>query len=192
MGPCRHVLSRRRLVICRDATTLITDTRFARGFLPRTTKLWEAASERCLVRRVIIRTGIVLTTNGGALPPLARPVKAMIAPVIGGDQYMSWIHIDDLCGIYMDALENEIWQGVYNAVVPDPVLHRDFVGTLKKVLNPAAITINVPPAFIRFLLGELSHVILDSARVLPDHLVQQHFSYSYPYLEAALKNLYGR
>ena len=163
-----------------------------KGFLPETTEMWETASENCPVRRVVIRTGLVLTANGGALPPFARMVKAMIAPVIDGNQYMSWIHIDDLCGMYIEAIENEQWKGTYNAVTPEPLQQRDFISTLKSVMNPMAFTFPVPPAFIRFLLGEQSHLILDSARVIPEHAQAHNFQFRFLMLDDALKNLYGR
>lgn len=162
------------------------------GFLSSTTTEWESSSENCTVRRVLIRTGIVLTPKGGALPPLARPVKAMVAPIIGGNQYMSWIHVDDLCRMYITALENESWNGIYNAVVPHAVKHREFVSTLKKVLNPNAITIPVPPAFIKLLLGEQSAIILDSANVKPSRPIAAGFKFMFEDLTNALKNLYDR
>jgi uncharacterized protein (TIGR01777 family) len=161
------------------------------GFLSSTTKQWESSSENCTVRRVLIRTGIVLTPKGGALPPLARPVKAMIAPVIGGDQYMSWIHVDDLCRIFISALENESWNGIYNAVVPNAVTHREFVTTLKKVLNPNAIIIPVPPALVKILLGEQSVIILDSANVKPSRAIATGFQFMFEDLTNALENLYA-
>lgn len=160
-------------------------------FLARTTRSWEAASDNCPVRKVLIRTGIVLTKKGGALPPLARPVKAMIAPVIDGKQYMSWIHIEDVCNMYIEAILNHSWSGVYNAVNPEAIRHGEFVNTLKKVLNPNAITIRVPPGFIRFLLGEQSALILDSTRVRPLRAMESGYKFHFSDLETALRNIYG-
>jgi uncharacterized protein (TIGR01777 family) len=162
------------------------------GFLSDTTKEWESSSDSCMIRRVLIRTGIVLTPNGGALPPLARPVKAMIAPVIGGNQYMSWIHIDDLCNMFISAIEDNNWNGIYNAVAPAAVTHREFVSTLKQVLNPNAIGINVPARFIKLLLGEQSAIILDSTNVKPARATTAGFNFRFNNLSDALKNLYGR
>lgn len=174
----------------RPGEILSEESRKGSGFLSDTTQQWELASENCPVRRVIVRTGIVLSKQGGALPPLARSVKAMLAPVIYGKQIMSWIHIDDLCNIYIDALENEKHSGIINAVAHSSCSHEEFILTLKRCLNPSAIRINVPQGFIKLLMGERSHLILDSADVKPAHLLTTGFHWKYDQLNEAINNLY--
>lgn len=161
------------------------------GFLSSVVTAWEAAASGAVVRTVLMRNGLVLTANGGALPPMARPVRSFIAPVINGNQYISWIHIDDLCALYLEALQNDTWSGVVNAVAPESIMYRDFMKVLKKVINPKAITIPVPVSFIRLILGEQSTLILDSTRVQPSVALKKGFQYKYPDPESALRQIYA-
>ena len=176
----------------RGDTVLDESSNPGQGFLSSTVIEWEKASEDCKVRRVLIRTGIVLTPNGGALPPLARPVRAFIAPVIGGEQYMSWIHINDVCNMYLHAIEDEKWEGCYNAVAPDPIRLKDMMQVLKKVINPLAITIKVPNSIIRLMLGEQEAIITDSTNVKPTRALQQGFKFEFTDITDTIKNLYDR
>jgi uncharacterized protein (TIGR01777 family) len=94
------------------------------GFLGETCQAWENSIQPVTElgkRLVILRTGIVLSNDGGAFPAFARPVRYGIAGILGnGKQMISWIHIEDLCRLYMEAMTNVSWSGVYNAVSPNP------------------------------------------------------------------------
>ena len=161
------------------------------GFLSSVVTAWEAAASGSVVRTVLMRNGLVLTANGGALPPMARPVKSFIAPVIDGNQFLSWIHIDDLCALYMEAMKNNSWSGVMNAVAPESLRYRDFMKILKKVLNPKALTVPVPVGLIKLILGEQSTLILDSTRVQPSVALKNGFQYKYADPETALRQIYA-
>ena len=161
------------------------------GFLADTVVKWEAAYASSTVRTVLLRTGIVLSRNGGALPPMARPVHAGLAPIIG-DQYMSWIHIDDVCRMYIHALTNTTWSGIYNATAPSPLQGREFVKMLQKVINPYSIRLKVPEWFLKLLLGEQSELVLDSANVSCDKALAEGFTFNFSNAEAAVRSLYGK
>ena len=163
------------------------------GFLAETTSQWESAYRNSTIRTVFLRIGIVLSDKGGALKELATPLKTGICPVIGdGQQYMSWIHIDDLCRLFLHAIRQESLSGIFNAVAPEPVTHRQFMLTLRRVLSPLSLAFSVPSFFIRMLLGEKSAIVLDSARVSASKTLSTNFRFLFPSLEPALKDIYGK
>ncbi|MBK7889142.1 MAG: TIGR01777 family protein [Bacteroidetes bacterium] len=163
------------------------------GFLSETCSYWESAYSNSPIRTVSIRIGIVLSKDGGALPEMAAPMKAGICPVLGsGQQYMSWIHIDDLCRIFIHALKENQLQSVYNAVAPTPVTHQTFMHTLRKTIAPYSLTLPTPAFLLKLFLGEKSAIVLDSARVSADKILHTGFQFKFRDLSAALKNIYGR
>ncbi len=130
-------------------------------FLGETCKLWEESMEpltKLSKRLVKLRTGIVLSKEGGALKEFMLPIKFGIAAILsGGKQMISWVHIDDLCRMYIDAMENENMQGCYNAVAPVPVSNKQLTFALaKKVRNKFFIPIHVPSFILKIVLGEMS------------------------------------
>ncbi len=163
------------------------------GFLSKTTLEWEQSYASSPVRTVILRTGIVLAREGGALPVMAAPLRMGVCPIAGtGNQYISWIHIDDLCRMYLFALKNEALQGAYNAIAPAAVSQREFMLSLRQIVAPLAIPLKVPASLLRVLLGEKSVLALESARVSPARIRQSGFQFQYDDLIPALKNLYGQ
>jgi uncharacterized protein (TIGR01777 family) len=176
-----------------DDRLLDEDHPAGKGFLAETTAQWESAYKNSNIRTVLLRIGIVLSDKGGALKELAAPLKTGICPVIGnGQQYMSWIHIDDLCRLFLHAIRQESLSGIYNAVAPEPVTHRQFMLTLRRVLRPLSLVVSVPAFFIRIILGEKSAIVLDSARVSASKTISSNFRFLFPSLEPALKDLYGK
>jgi len=163
------------------------------GFLSETTKQWEDAYNDMPIRTTLLRIGIVLDKDGGALPQMAMPVSFGIAPIIGsGKQMMSWIHLNDLCIIFTSALFDDKYHGKINAVASNPVSHKEFMQTLKKVVCPYALTIPTPAALIRLILGEKSALVLDDTHVSNKKLMRLGFEFEYPTLQVALKNIYGK
>jgi uncharacterized protein len=163
------------------------------GFLSETTKQWEEAYNDMPIRTTLLRIGIVLDKDGGALPQMAMPVSFGVAPIIGnGQQMMSWIHLNDLCTIFTSALFDDKYHGKINAVASNPVSHKVFMQTLKKVVCPYALTIPAPAALIRLILGEKSALVLDDTYVSNKKLLNLGFNFEYPTLEVALKNIYGK
>lgn len=172
------------------------ESTYGDDFLAEVCKAWEAAVWRVKdlgIRTVILRTGIVLSDKGGALPQLARPVKLMAgAPLGSGRQYMSWIHIDDMCRLYIRAIEDTQYEGVYNAVAPHPVTNKEFTKQLAEVMHKPLVLPKVPSFAINLMLGEMSEVVLSGQRVSANKVLQTGFTFEYNYLEEALESFYSR
>lgn len=164
------------------------------GFLANVTKQWEQAAWQVHglgIRTVIFRTGIVLSNKGGALPQMAKPVKMMAgAPLGSGKQYMSWIHIDDLCHLFVEAIENTGFHAVYNAVAPNPVTNEIFTRTLAKVLGKPLVLPNVPAFSLKLVLGQVSEVALGGSRVSANKVLHTGFTFEYTALENALRDCF--
>jgi uncharacterized protein len=163
-------------------------------FLSEVTRLWEQSADRFSdlgMRVVKIRIGVVLSDKGGALQPMAKTVKAFIGSPLGsGKQYMSWIHIDDLCQTFVDAIANESMKGAYNCVAPEPVTNKRFMEAVGKALGRPVVLPKVPPFVLKMLLGEMSTIVLDGSRVSSAKLQETGFRFKFPQLEEALANLF--
>ncbi len=168
----------------------------APDFLGQCCQLWEQAVDQMStsgIRVVKLRTGIVLSRNGGALLPLAKLARLGIAsPVGNGRQWMSWIHIDDLCRLYIRALEDESMNGPYNAVSPQPVRNREFMRTLAKTLKRPFWPIPVPAFLLQLALGERTQVLLDSTRASFEKTGSTGFVCTYPALPEALSAVWAK
>lgn len=142
-------------------------------------------------RLVIIRTGIVLSNQGGALVEFKKPLKAGVAAILGtGDQMISWIHVDDLCLIYLHAIENEALQGVYNGVAPAPVSNSQLTLTLARQMRGRYfIPVHIPSFLLKIMLGEMSIEVLKSATVSAAKIQKTAFVFQYPTIDAALQQL---
>ena len=163
-------------------------------FLAQVTRAWERAEDQIAalgIRTVKLRTGVVLTMAGGALPKLAQPVRLGAgAPIGSGQQYISWIHLDDLCRMYMQALTDESWQGVYNAVAPEPVTNETLTRAIAAVLHRPMLLPNIPNFVIKLLYGELAITVTGGNYVLNKRIAEETtFTYQYANLTNALENL---
>lgn len=163
------------------------------GFLPEVCSQWEKAAEvvkASNVRCAILRIGLVLSPDGGALKNMLLPFKLGLGGKIGsGSQYMSWIAIDDIVGAIFHIIQNKKCQGVFNLTSFEPVTNEEFTTTLGSVLQrPTFLTV---PAFaIRLLLGEMGQaLLLSSARVKPQRLLESEYQFLYPHLKDALEHL---
>ena len=159
-------------------------------FLGTTCRLWEAEAMRVQdlgIRTVCIRTGLVLDGKKGILPIISRPVRwGLAAPLGTGRQFMSWIHVDDICGIYLLALENSSLQGPYNAVAPAPVRQKEFMQSLAKSLHRPLILPPVPGWMLKLALGEKGGLVLQGQRVSAEKISSAGYSFKYPLLMDAL------
>jgi uncharacterized protein (TIGR01777 family) len=166
----------------------------ANDFLGETCRLWEGSvmPVRTMGKRlVIIRTGIVLSRKGGALAEFKKPVRLGVAAILGGGrQMMSWIHIEDLGRLFIQAIENEDWSGVFNGVAPNPVENKSLTLTLARRLKGRYfVPIFVPSFLLKLLVGEMSIEVLKSVTVSAKKARQAGFQFIYPSIENALTDL---
>ncbi|WP_435623040.1 TIGR01777 family oxidoreductase [Flagellimonas sp.] len=139
----------------------------------------------------ILRIGIVLSNEGGALPKMAKPIKNLAGAVMGsGEQWQSWIHIDDLAEMFVFAITNNL-KGVFNAVAPNPVTNEKMTKELAKVLKRPLLLPNVPRFAMKLLLGEMSYLLFASQRVCSKRIEKQGFVFTYSNIGSALEHLLG-
>ena len=162
-------------------------------FLGEICRQWELAAdqfEKSGIRTVKIRTGIVLSKNGGALSRMAAPVRLWIGSALGsGRQYVPWIHIDDLCSIYIKAIADLKMTGAYNAVAPEHVSNREFMRVLARVLKKPFFFPSIPSFVMKLLFGKMSDIILYGSRISDEKIISAGYVFKFPELETALENL---
>lgn len=161
----------------------------ASDFLGNVCKLWEQSIfqfKKLKIRTVAIRTGIVLSKNGGALKKITGPI---IAPLGDGKQYMPWIHIDDLCKFYIQAIEDNRVKGVFNAVSPEHHTNYSFSKAVAKIYKRPLLPIGAPGFILKAILGEMSTIILNGSRISSKKMKTYGFKFDFEKLENALKNL---
>jgi len=176
----------------RGAQILDEESEPGEGFTAEIPVDWEQAeraAEGAVPRVVIVRTGLVLTKQGGLLKQLLLPFKLGVGgPIAGGAQYMSWIHIDDEIGLLLWALDNDQVSGVINATAPNPVTNRDFSRALGQALHRPAF-VPVPKFAVGALRGgELADAVAGGARVLPRRALDGGYEFRHPDLGEALRS----
>lgn len=164
------------------------------SFLGQTCKHWEESIEPAInlgKRLVKLRTGIVLSNDGGALIEFKKPVRFGIAAVLGnGKQIISWIHIDDLCRLFIYAIENENIKGSYNAVAPKPVNNKELTTALAKTMKGNFyIPVHVPAFILKIMMGQRSIEVLKSATVSCKKIIDSGFTFNFKNIETALADL---
>lgn len=164
----------------------------AHDFLGSACQKWEGAIdfiENLRIRTVKIRTGLVLGRNDGFLKKLIPVFKYRLGAVLGsGKQYMPWIHVDDLCAIYLQAIVNENMNGPYNAAINDNTNNTIFSKTLARVIGYSIWLPNVPAFVLRLAMGEMSKIVLNGRRVSSEKLEKVGFQFRFTNLEQALKD----
>ena len=162
-------------------------------FLAHVTDAWETATSKVGkldIRLVQLRVGVVLSNKGGALVELLKPPVA--APLGKGSQYMSWIHIEDLCGMFLDAIKNESIKGAFNAVGPKPETNKELTRQAAKAFKKSFIPIPVPSLVLKLMLGEMAGIVLGGSRVSSEAIQKTGFEFKFPKLSAALEDLAHR
>jgi uncharacterized protein (TIGR01777 family) len=156
---------------------------------------WEESADRFKslgIRTIKLRTGIVLSRQGGALPRLSLPVRLGVgAPLGSGKQYMPWIHMEDLCGIFIHALENPSMEGAYNAVAPEHATNLEFTTRLAGELKRPLWLPHIPAWFMKLLFGEMSVMLLEGSRVSSEKIREAGYQFQFPELSAALNHLFA-
>jgi uncharacterized protein (TIGR01777 family) len=168
----------------------------ATDFLGETCKQWEAAADNFTnsgIRTVKIRTGVVLTAQGGALAKIILPIQLGIGSAIGsGKQYMPWIHIDDLCGIYIKAIEDLKIQGAYNAVAAEYSTNKEVGKAIARILKKNFWFPNIPTFIIKLLFGEMGDIVLNGSRISSEKIKSAGYAFKFDSLENVLRNLLNK
>ena len=169
--------------------TFDEDENSGTDFLAQVCKLWEEAIfefETENIRTVAIRTGIVLSKNGGALKKMLTPI---IAPLGTGEQYMPWIHINDLCEIYINALQNKSLEGVFNAVAPEHETNTTFSKKLAKAAKRIFLPIGAPAFLLKLIFGEMATILLNGSKISSEKIRKAGFKFEFPLLKDALSDI---
>lgn len=164
----------------------------ANSFLERVVMAWEAEEERFSslgIGLCKLRIGLVLTKSGGVMGSLKIPTQFGVGAAFGdGMQTQAWIHIDDLVQMILTA-GNHKWEGIYNAVSPNPVSQKEFSKTLAKAMKRPYFLPSLPQFFIRLIAGEMSTLVFNSQNVSAEKVLNQGFVFSHPHLLPAMKSL---
>lgn len=179
----------------RDATPLDESSPPGDDFVAGVCVAWEREAARADdlgIRRVSLRTGLLLDPEAGVLPQIMLPFRLFSGgPVLPGTQYYSWIHPADEIGLLLLALDDERVRGPLNASAPTPQTNREFSATLGKVISsPSWLT--VPQAGLRLALGEMADLVIKGQRVLPKRALELGYQFKFTELEAALRDLLGK
>ncbi|MBZ0158595.1 MAG: TIGR01777 family oxidoreductase [bacterium] len=179
----------------RGDEVLTEESTLGSGFLAEVCREWEAAAKSAVqkgIRVVHLRFGMVASATGGALAKLLPPFKMGLGGVLGtGNQYISWIALDDLLGVIAHALTTEALQGPVNAVTPNPVTNQEFTRTLGRILGRFTL-FPIPATAAHLAFGEMAdEVLLASQRVQPTRLLATGYRFRYPDLEGALRHSLG-
>ncbi len=168
------------------------ESKHGKDFLANVVRDWEKETEeisRHGVRRVNIRTGIVLDKHEGALARMITPYKFFIGGPLGsGRQWFPWIHLEDVAGIFLFALDNENVHGALNAVSPNPLRMNEFCNTLGAAMHRPSL-FKVPAFVLKIIFGEAAEVLLSGAKVIPERTMGEGYKFRFENIENALKNL---
>ena len=161
----------------------------AEDFLARVVVAWEREARRAEelgLRVVLMRTGVVLSPDAGALKKMLPPFRLGVGgPVAGGRQYLPWVHLDDVVGMYLAALDDERWRGPVNVVAPNPVTNKEFSKALGKALRRPAVA-PVPGLALKLLYGEMSQIVLTGVNMVPRRAQELGYDFRHPRVDGAL------
>ena len=161
----------------------------ASDFLGNVCKKWElAATEFSSINctTTILRTGIVLTKKGGALEKMITPI---VSPIGTGNQYLPWIHIDDLCEMYIKAVEDTSFKGVYNAVAPEHHTSKTFSKLVATCFKKPFLPFRVPAFLLKLIFGEMAVILLEGSRISSEKVIATGFQFQYENLKHAMEEL---
>ena len=162
------------------------------SFLSSVVLKWEAAARSSgfeNLETTIIRIGVVLGKDGGALPKIKKPINLYLGAIFSsGKQWQSWIHIDDLISMILYVLKNDI-KGTINAVAPNPVTQHDFTMIMAKILKKPILLPKIPALLLRLIFGEMVSILINSHRVSANKIKNLGFKFKYPELPMALQDL---
>ena len=164
-----------------------------KGFLADVVGKWERTVDEIAtlgIRVVKLRAGVVLSERGGALKEMLLPIKMYVGSPLGtGEQMLSWIHLDDLCRIFIKAVEDDTMHGAYNAVAPNPVSNREFTFMIAKILKRPILILRVPAFAIKLLFGEMAEIVLEGSQISSKKIQASGFNFLFENAEDALVDL---
>jgi hypothetical protein len=164
-----------------------------KDFVASVAKVWEESIlpiKTLGIRLVTPRIGVVLSNKGGALIEISKSVKWFVgAPLGSGNQWVSWIHIDDLCKMFLYFLENESSSGIYNLVAPNPVTNRELTKIIARTLHRPLLLPPVPDFVLRIILGEMAGIVITGPRVLCEKIMSTGFQFEFKDASVAVENL---
>lgn len=191
----KHIVSASAIGIYPDSIDHIcNENHQKRGdkFLSKVVVQWENQAmefKQLGIEVTIIRIGIILSKKGGALKSFLKPIRNFIGPQFGnGEQWLSWIHIEDLASIFLFVFSKRAY-GIYNGVAPNAVKQKELIKTIAKSLRKPIVTIAVPKFLLKLFLGEMSNLVLGSQKVSAKKIEDSGFSFKYKHLNTALQNL---
>ncbi len=162
-------------------------------FLGEVCQQWESSSQKFSelgIRNVQLRFGVVLSAKGGALPKMMLPIKLGVGSALGtGNQFVSWIHIDDVARIIEKAILDEDISGPYNVVAPEYRTYNEFVKVITQKLEKPLFMPNIPNFILKLVLGEMSQIVLEGSRMSNKKIIDSAYTFSFPILDKALSNL---
>lgn len=177
---------------CLDERIFTEESNPGSDYLAQVTKQWEEAVDNISslgIRVAKLRIGIVLSEKGGALVEMANPIRLGVGAALGtGRQYLSWIHIDDLCAMFMKAVEDDQMIGAYNAVC-DWVTNKALTRSIAKVLKKPLWLPPVPGFIMKIIVGEMAVIVVNGSKVSSEKIRKTGFTFQYPNLSEALKSL---
>lgn len=172
------------------------DEPLGKGFLAEVSAKWEnevLPLEDSGIPTVIFRMGVVFSKAGGFVPIMALPTKFFAAASLGsGLQFMSWIHVDDVVSAYYKAIADPDFKGIYNLVAPTPATINEITKQIAQQLNRPVLLPNVPAVLLKLLFGQRSEIFLDSVNASPKKLIAAGFTFRYPTLQSALKQVFSK
>ncbi|NIK92634.1 TIGR01777 family protein [Mangrovimonas sp. CR14] len=190
-----HLITASAIGIYKDSLTKYYEegcNHLSGNFLGMVVKNWEAAADEFMdlgIAVAKVRIGLVLDTNSGALPQMVKPIKYGLGAVFGkGNQWQSWIHIEDLADIFVYILREEL-HGVYNGVAPNPVTNHELTHSIANVLDRPLWLPNIPKVLMKTILGEMHILLFESQRVSSKKIEERGFEFSFPNLNPALQDL---
>lgn len=170
------------------------DSPVGTDFLATVCNEWERISDNFKLikntRVVTLRLGVVLSKDGGAFEKMTKPILVNVGAALGsGEQYIPWIHLNDLCLFMKYVIENKAIEGIYNVVAPEHITNTEFTNRIAQKLNKKIWLPNIPSFILKLILGEMATIVLNGNKVSSKKLQSTAFEFNYPTVEKALNNL---
>ena len=162
-------------------------------FLATICKLWENESlkfKKENIRTIVLRTGIVFSKKGGAFEKIANPIKKGFGAILGkGNQYMPWIHMDDLCELYIQAIENDNYSEIYNAVASEHITNKDLTNKIAFALHKKVWLPPIPSIILKLIFGKMAVILLEGSKISNSKIEKIGFQFEYNSIDKAIENL---